>query len=233
MRSRWRIAHAAPGSATTHRRAPALLLALVVLAALGCAGQRHGHHEHQFRDAERWARVFDDPARDAWQKPDEVVRALAMPADAVVADIGAGTGYFAVRLARAVPRGHVYAADLEPDMVRYLADRARREGLANLSAVQAAPADARLPRPVDVALVVNTYHHIADRPGYFRGLQTSLRPGGRVAIVDFLPDAPAGPPREARIPAAVVKEEMGRAGYGLVAEHTFLPYQYFLVFARQ
>lgn len=210
------------------RRWPALLLALLVLLA-GCAAA--GPHEHAFRDAERWARVFDDPAREGWQKPQEVIAALALPPDAVVADLGAGTGYFAVRLARALPQGHVYGVDVEPDMVRYLAERARREGLANLTVVQAAPDDPRLPRPVDLVLVVNTYHHIADRSAYFERLQRSLRPGGRVAIVDFLPDAPVGPPRATRIPAATVKEEMGRAGYGLAAEHGFLPYQYFLVFA--
>lgn len=210
----------------------AALLLLALLATTGCAGpERAGHHAHPFQDAERWARVFDDPARDAWQKPDEVIRALAPAPDALVADIGAGTGYFAARLARAVPRGHVYGADLAPDMVRYLGERARREGLANLTAVQAAPHDPQLPRPVDLALMVNTYHHVADRPAYFARLRGSLRPGGRVAIIDFLRDAPDGPPREARIPAAVVKEEMGRAGYGLVAEHPFLPHQYFLVFA--
>jgi SAM-dependent methyltransferase len=208
-----------------------VLLALV-LVGLGCAGPHHaGHHEHRFQDAERWARAFDDPARDAWQKPDDVIRALALAPDALVADIGSGTGYFAVRLARAVPRGHVYGADVEPDMVRYLAERGRREGLANLTSVEAAPHDPRLSRPVDLALVVDTYHHIAGRPSYFGRLRRSLRPGGRVAIIDFLPDAPAGPPAQARIPAAFVKDEMGRAGYGLVAEHMFLPYQYFLVFA--
>jgi SAM-dependent methyltransferase len=211
---------------------PALRLALVVLLVLGCAGRdQRGHHAHRFQDAERWARVFDDPARDAWQKPDDVIRALALASDALVADIGSGTGYFAVRLARAVPKGHVYGADVEPDMVGYLAERARREKLANVTSVAAAPADPRLPRPVDLALVVNTYHHIAERPAYFGRLRQSLRPGGRVAIIDFLPDAPAGPPRHTRIPAAAVKEEMGRAGYGLATEHTFLPRQYFLVFA--
>ncbi|MCI0547922.1 MAG: class I SAM-dependent methyltransferase [Candidatus Rokubacteria bacterium] len=213
-------------------REQAALLVLVALIGSGCAGRDHdGHHQHRFQDAERWARVFDDPARDAWQKPDDVVRALAPAPDALVADIGAGTGYFAVRLARAVPRGHVYGADTEPDMVRYLAERGRREGLANLTSVEAAPHDPRLPRAVDLVLMVNTYHHVAERPAYFGRLRPLLSPGGRVAIVDFLPDAPAGPPRQARIPAAVVKEEMGRAGYGLVTEHTFLPYQYLLIFA--
>lgn len=210
---------------------PALLV-LVLVLGVGCAGRDHaGHHEHQFKDAERWARAFDDPARDAWQKPDEVIRALAPAPGALMADIGSGTGYFAVRLARAVPQGHVFGADVEPDMVRYLTERARREGLANLTAVQAAPEAPRLPRPVDLILMVNTYHHVAERVAYFGRLREALRPGGRVAIIDFLPDAPAGPPRQARIPAAAVKEELGRAGYGLVTEHTFLPYQYFLVFA--
>ena len=162
---------------------PALLVAVLILA-VGCAAQDHaGHHEHRFKDAERWARAFDDPERDAWQKPDEVIRALALPPDAVVADIGSGTGYFAVRLARAVPRGHVYGADLEPDMVKYLAERGRREAITNLTAVQAAPDDPRLPRPVDLVLLVDTYHHVAERPAYFARLRRSLKPDGRVAII--------------------------------------------------
>jgi cyclopropane fatty-acyl-phospholipid synthase-like methyltransferase len=220
------------------RRAPPavrvwpIVLALVLLVVPIAGGQEHaGHHQQRFQDAERWARVFDDPRRDAWQKPDDVIRALALAPDAHVADIGSGTGYFAVRLARVVARGHVYGADVEPDMVRYLAERGQREGLANLTSVAAAFDDTKLPQPVNLALVVNTYHHIAERPAYFGRLRQSLRSGGRVAIIDFLPNAPQGPPRHARIPAAVVKEEMGRAGYDLATEHTFLPRQYFLVFA--
>ena len=223
---------AAGGARCVRTHWQAVLLALLILVGPGCAARDpSGHHEHRFQDAERWARAFDDPARDAWQKPDDVIRALALAPGALVADIGSGTGYFAVRLAHAVPQGHVYGADVEPDMVRYLAERGRREGLANLTAVEAASHEPRLPRAVDLALMVNTYHHVAERPAYFGRLRQSLRPGGRVAIIDFLPDAPAGPPRQARIPAAFVKEEMGRAGYGLVTEHTFLPHQYFLVFA--
>jgi SAM-dependent methyltransferase len=143
---------------------PVVLMALVALIGAAGAAPDHGaHRQHPFKDAERWARVFDDPSRDAWQKPDAVIGALALASDALVADIGSGTGYFAVRLARAVLEGHVYGADVEPDMVRYLAERGRREGLANLTSVQAAPEDPRLPRPVDLVLVVNTYHHIGER----------------------------------------------------------------------
>lgn len=223
-----RVPRTARASIARARR-HAVLPVLVLLIGLGCANA--GHHQHSFQNAERWARAFDDPARDAWQKPDEVIRTLALPHDALVADLGSGTGYFAVRLARAVPQGHVYGVDIEPEMVRYLAERGRREGLTHLTSVQGAPDDARLPRPVDLVLVVNTYHHIAERPAYFAGLRRSLRPAGRVAIIDFRPEAPVGaPPPRARIPVAVVKDEMGRAGYGLAAEHTFLPNQYFLIF---
>ena len=190
----------------------------------------HGHGQHRFEDAERWAKVFDDPARDEWQKPDEVVAALALAPDAKVADVGAGTGYFAVRLARQVPQGTVYAIDIEPDMVRYLEERARTEGLGNLVAVLGSADDAAVPEPVDLVLVVDTYHHIADRTAYFTRLAGSLREGGRLAIIDFTPESPIGPPVEHRIGAEQVIEELGAAGYAPVASHDFLPNQYFVIF---
>jgi predicted methyltransferase len=196
---------------------------------LGYAQAPHTH-QHSFSGAEHWARVFDDPERDAWQKPHQVIEALALKPDAVAADIGSGTGYFAVRLAHFVPQGRVYAVDIEPDMVQYLANRARREGLDNLAAVTGAPDDARLPRKVDLVLMVDTYHHIARREDYFRKLAQSLNPGGRVAIIDFNAQSAMGPPPAARIAKARVLAEMEGAGYRLVGEHDFLPNQYFLMF---
>ena len=210
-------------------RAVLAVLGIALCASLAQA-QTPQTHQHSFGDAERWAHVFDDPARDAWQKPHEVIQALALAPEARVADLGAGTGYFSARLANMLPKGRVYAADLEPDMVRYLGERAKREGLANLVAVASAPDDPRLPEKVDLILLVDVYHHIEDRTRYFDRLRASLRPGGRVAIIDFRLDAPAGPPRAARIPPEQVKAEMKRAGFIPSAEHGFLPYQYFVVF---
>ena len=187
---------------------------------------------HQrFEDAAKWSQVFDDPKRDAWQKPAEVVRALGLAPHAIVADLGAGTGYFAVRLARAVPRGRVYAADIERDMVRFLNLRAAKENLKNMQSVLAAADRSNLPAPVDLVLLVDTYHHIGKRADYFGAMKESLLPGGRVAIIDFTPESPVGPPVRHRIAQGAVIEEMGRAGYTLVQQHKFLPYQYFLVFA--
>ena len=208
----------------------ALLIAFSLSIASLAPAQTPHTHQHSFGDAERWAHVFDDPKRDAWQKPHEVIRALALAPDAVVADLGSGTGYFAVRLARMVPQGRVYGVDVEPGMVKYLAGRAKREKRANLIALAGAPDDPKLPEKADLILLVDVYHHVEDRERYFRRLQASLKPGGRVAIIDFRMDSPEGPPRSARIAPEVVVAELEAAGYSVAARHEFLPYQYFLVF---
>jgi SAM-dependent methyltransferase len=212
---------------------PSLLTALAFLLVVPAApapAQSPPSHEHRFTDADKWAHVFDDPARDAWQKPHEVIRALALAPDAAVADVGSGTGYFSVRLAHAVPKGRVYGVDTEPDMVKYLAERAQREHLANVVAVAGKPDDAALPAKVDLVLMVDVYHHIADREAYFGRLRDSLKPGARIAIIDFSETSKDGPPRSERISPTRVRAEMKRAGYSLAEEHRFLPNQYFLVF---
>jgi cyclopropane fatty-acyl-phospholipid synthase-like methyltransferase len=190
----------------------------------------HAAHQQHFADAAHWSAVFDAPERDAWQRPDEVLRHLALAHDARVADIGAATGYFSLRLARAVPDGRVWALDIEPTMVRYLRERARREGVTNLFGVLATTDDAMVPEPVDVVLVVNTHHHIEHRVEYYRALQTSLRPGGRVVIVDFTLDSPEGPPREMRLSPADVDAELTAAGYVRDGEPLMLPRQYVLTY---
>ena len=224
-----------------------LVLCLVPLAMLGCsggaaespppahAGEPGGHHHQhgmhrRFEDPEAWAAEFDAPERDAWQEPDRVIAALALPPTAVVADLGAGTGYFSVRLARAVPEGRVLGQDIEASMVRYLADRAAREGLSNLLAGEATATDAGLREAVDLVLVVDTYHHISDRTVYFAALRQQLREGGRLAIVDFRLDSDRGPPREHKIAPEAVQAELEAAGYRLLEHHDFLADQYFLVF---
>jgi cyclopropane fatty-acyl-phospholipid synthase-like methyltransferase len=163
---------------------------------------------------------------------DRVIAALELPPNARVADLGSGTGYFAVRLARAVPSGRVWGVDLEPDMVRHLNQRAADEGLSNLFSTLATPDDPLLTEAVDLVLVVNTYHHIADRPGYFERLKAHLRPGGRVAVVDYRKgDLPFGPPDSMKLAPAEVEREMAEAGYAVTSRHDFLPHQYFLIFS--
>jgi SAM-dependent methyltransferase len=209
--------------------APCVFICAFLLAP-GARAQTPQTHQHTFGDAEKWAKVFDDPARDAWQKPHQVIEALALAPDAVVADIGSGTGYFAARLVHFVPQGRVYGVDIEPDMVKYLAERAKREGLANLVSIAGLPDDPRLPGKADLVLMVDVYHHIENRVAYLRKLRGYLNAGGRVAVIDFRQDSPDGPPKAERIAPGRVDAEMTQAGYVLSKEHAFLPEQYFLVF---
>ncbi len=211
----------------------ALIAASALVAgafALPAGAQSPQTHQHSFGDAEKWAHVFDDPQRDEWQKPHEVIKALALKPDAVVADIGAGTGYFSARLANMLREGKVYAVDIEPDMVKYLSERAKREALPNMMAVAGAPGDPQLPAKADLVLLVDVYHHIDERQRYFDKLRGALKPGGRVAVIDFRLDSPEGPPKASRIAPERVKSEMAKACYVLAKEHGFLPRQYFLVF---
>jgi ubiquinone/menaquinone biosynthesis C-methylase UbiE len=214
---------------------------LAIVMASACFGmtvsaQQHepqgkpDHMHHRFDDPERYAKSFDDPARDAWQMPSRVIETLALSPNASVADIGAGTGYFSVRLAKAAPRGMVYAVDIERSMLEHIRKRAVAEGLKNVATVQAGDARANLPKPVDLAIVVDTYHHLPNRPVYFRELRRSLTSEGRVAIIDFRKDSPDGPPPEFRFEASQIIGEMKQAGYRLDSRHDFLPRQHFLVF---
>jgi cyclopropane fatty-acyl-phospholipid synthase-like methyltransferase len=193
--------------------------------------QKHGvQHQHRFDDPKKWSAAFDDPERDAWQMPERIIASLALRPSDRVADIGAGTGYLAARLARHLAEGTVFAVDIEPNMVKHLAERARANGISNLRAIAGMETSANLPEPVDVAILLNVYHHISERPAYFKRLRSALRPGGRVAIVDFRPESPVGAPKHMRLSADRITAEMKAAGYRLDASHDFLPRQNFLVF---
>jgi SAM-dependent methyltransferase len=225
------------------------VFAIVLSCTMGCgaaprpaapaeappSGPHDATSHHSFADVEQWRAVFDDPKRDAWQRPDEVVRALALWPGACVADLGAGTGYFERHLAHGVgPTGTVLAVDTEPNLVTYLRARAEKEGTRNVVPILASPDNPRLPaRTVDVILIVDTYHHLDDRLSYLRRLRTALRAGGgRVVVVDWQKwDLPVGPPPDHKLAREQVLDEMQAAGWVLSDERAdLLPYQYFLVF---
>jgi len=197
----------------------------------GAAGQHPDHMEHSFADVDRYAKSFDDPARDAWQMPDRVIAALGLKAGDSVADIGAGTGYFTVRLAKSPGAPKVIASDIEPNMVQHLQHRAMQEGLKNVVALRASAESPNLPEPVNAVLIVDTYHHIGNRVAYFSALKKSLKPGARLAIVDFKKGAPDGPPEEFRVTPDQITGELTKAGYHLQAQHDFLPRQMFLIYS--
>lgn len=218
----------------TGRRARFAILGLLgpILASIPLHAQdmHKGSGDHRFDDPAKWSATFDDPARDQWQMPDRIIAALNLRPTDLVADIGAGTGYMAVRFARHLKAGTVFAVDLEPKMVAHLAARAKASGIANLRAIAATEASPNLPERVDVVFLLDVYHHMSQRPAYFKRLRASLKPGARVAIIDFRPESPVGAPKHLRLSVDQITREMIVAGYAPAESLDFLPRQNFLVF---
>lgn len=194
-------------------------------------GHEAGYHR-EFKDAKRWVKVFDDPARDKWQMPSQVVEALHVQPRDIVADIGAGTGYFSFRIAKAQPESKIYAADVEKDMLTFLAEEAKRQHTKNVIPFEIKTSKPELPEKVNLVLIVDTFHHIDDRVQYFKDLQSSLKPDGRLVIIDFTEKSPVGPPKDHRIDKSEVISELKESGYSLSKDKEFLPYQYYLEFRK-
>jgi arsenite methyltransferase len=192
---------------------------IVVLALSGCAEVNY----------ER----LNDPSRDTWQKPQGVVEKLAIARGARVADLGAGGGYFTWHLAKAVgARGTVYAVDIDKNAIDMIFKEMVARGTPNIRPVRAEPHDPRLPEPVDLVFSCDTYHRMNDRVAYFRLLASSLRPGGRVAILDFHPRGFFSGLFGHRIGKEEVRREMENAGYLLVEDYDLIDRQHFQIFAK-
>ncbi|KPK14954.1 MAG: hypothetical protein AMJ62_11220 [Myxococcales bacterium SG8_38] len=225
---------------------PKALLPLALLAALyaGCNGRTsekdlanpppappHEHTsgaEHAFPDPLTYANHLDDPGRDAWQKPEEVVALLQIRPGMTVVDLGVGTGYFLGRLSEAVgPRGRVIALDTVPGMIELTRARIERDHVNNVDPRVVDPDDPGLaPQSVDRVLVVDTWHHISRRSEYAKKLLTALRPGGLLLIVDYDVDSPRGPPRAMKLKADTVVRELEAGGFVTDVLAESLPHQY-------
>ena len=161
-------------------RTAGLALALALLVAPAGAQQRQ--HGRLFPPADLG--LLEGPDRDAWQRPDQIMDHLGIGEGSIVADLGAGGGWFTIRLARRVgPNGRVYAQDIQPEMIGAIDRRVEREGLKNVQTVLGTAVDPQLPAPVDVVLIVDAYHEMDDPRTLLRNVRKSLKPGGRIGIV--------------------------------------------------
>jgi arsenite methyltransferase len=194
-------------------------LLIVVLFLNGCTELTYQH--------------VNDPSRDVWQKPQGVVEKLSIARGSRVADLGAGEGYFTWHLAKAVgARGTVYAVDIEENAINTIFKEMVARGTPNVRPVRAEPHDPRLPEPVDLVFSCDTYHQMNDRVAYFRSLASSLRPGGRVAILDFRPRGFISGLFGHRLEKETVRREMEDAGYLLVDDYDLIDRQHFQIFAK-
>jgi ubiquinone/menaquinone biosynthesis C-methylase UbiE len=193
------------------------------------ANQMHRLH----KDPKAYIGALEDAQRDAYQKPQEVLTALNLRPGEVIADIGAGSGYFTFRIARHVgPKGKVYAVDVSPDMILHLNRRIRDLKTTNVVSVLADPDDPLLPnQSVNRFFICDVWHHVANPSKYLGMMKKMLKPGGEVIMIDFhKKELPFGPPMQMKIAREDLIKQMEISGFRLTKEHSFLPYQYFLVF---
>jgi arsenite methyltransferase len=217
-----------------------LAIATFVLAVPAAAqDQTPRSHEEMHRlhqDTKAYIAMLEDPERDEYQKPHEVLMALDIKPGETIADIGSGSGYFTLRFAAHVGNeGRVFAVDIDPEMIRHLNRRTRDAGVRNVQTILAEPNDPLLPdASVDRFVVVDTWHHIEKQAEYLALMKKMLKPGGQMVMIDFQKkELPFGPPMEMKIAREDLIRQMEANGFRLAKEHTFLPYQYFLVFAAR
>jgi ubiquinone/menaquinone biosynthesis C-methylase UbiE len=179
--------------------------------------------------------AYEGLSRDEWQQPQKVIQSLAIRAGDNIADLGAGSGYFTFLLAQAAgPTGKVYAVDIDKDMTELVARKAKKRGAQNIEVILAAPDDPALGQDrIDLVFTANTYHHIDNRVRYFAALRKALRPGGRLAIIDYDRRSWWTGLLKHYTPSEFIKREMEQAGYRLAKEFDFLDRQSFLVFVAR
>ena len=218
-----------------------LSLLLILLMALPSAlhaqdaVKRDDHQMHRLHnDPKAYIGALEDPKRDAYQKPHEVIHALNLKSGEVIADIGAGSGYFTFQLARHVgDKGKVYAVDVSPEMILHINRRIRELKANNVVTLLADPDDPLLPdRSVNRFFFSDSWHHIENQSKYLSLMKRMLKPSGEVVMIDFhKKELPVGPPMQMKIAREDLIKQLDGNGYRLTKEHAFLPYQYFLVFA--
>jgi len=186
-------------------------------------------HQHHPPSSAEYAKVLEDPSRDEWQKPHDVITALGLKPTDTIADIGAGTGYFARRFA--LHAGKVYAVDIDEKLLEIARDHAPP----NLETILAAPDDPRIPSAkIDTIFFCDVLHHIDNRPAYYAKLAKALKKGGRIVVIDFYKkELPVGPPPEMKLSAEEITAEFQKAGFALAKQLDVLPYQYYLFFERR
>lgn len=211
------------------------LLPVLLFSAFAASQQTSMPPKSEDRPLKDRVASMERPQRDEWMKPDEVVKALDLKNGEVVADIGAGSGYFSRRFARAVaPDGKVYAVDIAADILAYLKERAEKENLRDLVTVVSRPDDPMLSaNSVDLAFFCDTTHHIENRVNFYRALFPAIKERGRMAIIDYPPDSPHAPHKpDQLVPRSQVISEAEAVGFKYVKDFKFLPYNYFLIFEK-
>jgi len=215
-----------------NRIVPVVLVALGLLASAAESQQRQQHGK--LFPPENLGQL-EGPDRDVWQRPEQIMDALNIAEGSVVADLGAASGWFTIRLARRVgPNGKVYAEDIQPQMIEVIKRRVPSENVSNVETLLGTADDPKLPvGKLDAVLIVDAYHEMERPVALLRNAARALKSDGRIGIVEFtMAGGGPGPPMDERVDPERVIREANEAGLRLIARPNILRYQYMLVFAK-
>jgi len=205
---------------------------------IDCPLRKAGINPHglkPFEDTEKYIAFLERADREVWQKPDAIIASLKLTGNETVVDVGAGSGYFTFRFAKALPIGHVIATDIEPEMIRHIHHRALSEHTQNVEVVLGDPADPKIPSGASLLFVCDVLHHVKDRTAWLSKLYEETPAGARLAIVEFKEgELPQGPPAAMKLPRQQVIDAVKQAGFAYQNDNSIeLPYQYLLRFEKR
>ena len=192
------------------------------------------HNLKPFEEVEEYIAFLERPDRAAWQRPDAIVDALGLSGTEIIADVGAGSGYFTFRFAEALSEGSVRAIDIEPEMLRHIHHKVTSSGISNIEIVVAAPDDPHVAGDEDLIFICDVLHHVESREAWLARLFSEAKSGARLVLVEFKEgDLPQGPPEAMKIPKELMIRLVSHAGFVLADDRSeLLPYQSFLIFSK-
>jgi ubiquinone/menaquinone biosynthesis C-methylase UbiE len=192
-------------------------------------------HSKPFKHTDKYIDFLEREDRIKWQKPEVVIEALNFSGDEIIADVGAGSGYFSFPFASAVPQGKVYAIDIEPEMIRFIHHKAMMNDIENIKAILAEPDDPKVPTDSDIVFICDVLHHIENKLQWLKKIYSEMKKGAKLILIEFKQgDLPEGPPEQIKIPQNEIIAKACSAGFTKIhTDNKLLPYQTFLVFQKQ
>ncbi len=192
------------------------------------------HGLKPFKKTSDYIAHLEEKDRDLWQKPDSVIAALELQGSETVADVGAGSGYFTFRFAKALSKGKVFAIDIDPEMIQYIQQKSKTEGIKNVDIILAPMNDPRIPANVTMVFMCDVLHHVSHKEMWLKKLAAEMLQGAKLVIIEFKEEKlPIGPPEKMKIPANKIISLLNQAGYKLLKRDMgLLPYQTVFVFEK-
>ena len=207
------------------------------LPSIECPLRKRGINHHDlkpFKEVQKYIEFLERKDRELWQKPDAVIKELSLKGTEKIADVGAGSGYFTFRLSKELPKGKVYAIDIEPEMIRHIHHKAVSNNIQNIEAVFSTPNNPHIPEDADLVFICDVLHHVKNKGDWLKALFSQMKNNSKLVLIEFKEGKlPEGPPEDIKIPLEKMISITTDAGFiNLKQNEELLPYQYYLEFKR-